>query len=85
MSSHTKGLWKLRCEGSVCVVDENGNAIAFTDTFLPAEQCIANARLISVAPELAEALNECVSGGYLDRMPEQKRRMENILAKAEAL
>lgn len=60
MTAYTKGPWKLRSEGSVCVVDGSGNAISYSDTFLPNEQCLANARIQAAAPELLEALKLAV-------------------------
>lgn len=58
---HTKGPWKQRSDDSVCVVDANGNAICYTDTFLPHDQCIANARLVSSAPEFLEVAKAMVA------------------------
>lgn len=90
MSAHTKGFWKVRCKGSVCVVDENGNPVAYTDTFLPTEQCIANAQLIAAAPELAEALvmvrdadEDCKRDGFPTIPSASRTAIDAAIAKAE--
>lgn len=59
----TEGPWRQRGDDSVCVVDMNGNAICYTDTFLPKEQCVANARLIASAPDLLDEARS-IDHGY---------------------
>lgn len=90
MSEHTKGPWKQRGEDSVCVIDANDNAIAFTDTFLPKKECIANAKLIAAAPELLEALKKIAGWATDNNPPDEAKDCETFrnalaaIAKAEA-
>jgi len=83
---YTKGPWKQRSPDSVAVVDAYGNAVAYTDTFLPKEQCIANACLIAAAPELLEELKALRSfmwgEGYADQTVTMARA-DAAIAKAE--
>jgi hypothetical protein len=65
---YTKEPWKQRGDDSVCVVDANGNAICYADTFLPKEQCIANARLIAAAPELLATLEDILGNLNMARL-----------------
>lgn len=73
MSGHTKGKWKLSEFDDEWIVTENGTntvggeqVIAVTDAQLnlPVEERLANAKLISKAPEMLEALEKIV-GVYL--------------------
>lgn len=60
--NHTKGPWTN--EGNLTVFGYNGLAVAHTSNAIKnfdMDECVANARLISSAPELLEALKLFVS------------------------
>jgi hypothetical protein len=57
--NHTPGPWKTNC---LHIERQNGQSIAATvhDSWQTEEEELANARLIAAAPELLEALQQCV-------------------------
>ena len=97
MSKHTPGPWpwEYTGDGKRIVIGEglvegpNGYEVAevYSDD-CPREIAEANARLISLAPEMAEALRECVAGieqhGAEKWMPHRVERARALLAKLEA-
>jgi hypothetical protein len=91
-AKHTRGPWELL--GGFTVGSETGSAwerIAITPDDLPELERIANARLIAAAPELLEALDECVNAleDYIPRIEAQNEMTSlnygrNVMAVARA-
>lgn len=60
MSKHTPGHWEVEKDDKTVVSTSDYN-IAFVVTLPSKEETTANARLISAAPDMAEALALCIA------------------------
>ena len=69
MSEHKPGPWILREDSCVVVDSVVGYPIAGTRTKRPDEENVANANLISAAPDLLEALKALVERCEFDGIP----------------
>jgi hypothetical protein len=87
-SKHTQGQWEARKEGYFWTIVSEGQPEIGQILH------VADARLISAAPELLEALKECISALYeavqiapLDRLPDKAggaiQQAQYVIAKAE--
>lgn len=95
MSKHTPGPWRINPRAATSIISSSGRGIAsaggyFTNTEEPdrlESESIANARLISAAPDLLAALKLCKEQIYNPVYPEEaehaKRIAESAIAKAE--
>lgn len=90
MSKISRAPWKTHLVNETVVVSADGEIVAQIegDYDNDAERMAVDARLISLAPEMAEALRECVAGieqhGAEKWMPHRVERARALLAKLEA-
>lgn len=80
---HTPGPWRVVSDfvGPFRVVNEKDSTIAAAG-YTNSSEAMANAELIAAAPELLEALKDCVSG-LADMEPKLEARIHAAIAKAE--
>ena len=64
--THSKGPWNFHPSSSIVgsLIDNGDNNIAIAMPLSVKEECEANARLISAAPDLLEALKWCAGHAY---------------------
>lgn len=72
MTAHTKGPWLIDAESPCTITARDGSAIADCDLVysrLSNAERKANARLVSIAPDMFELLQRSLNSGAFDARP----------------